>query len=112
MNIIASLFLQFITSRNLAVRIARTSLLIMVFFFLVLAGLERGLPLDPNWNWLRLMVAVGAVVVAASIEARNEDFWWWSRYVIWGIYASVAVPVIMWQWIAVLLRQAYMVVGG
>lgn len=109
---LSSLVYTFLTSRNLAVRVARMALLFAAIAFLVLFGIERGLPIDANWNWVRLMVGLGAVVLALSFEAQNEDWWWWSRYVVWGAYAAVAVPIILWQWVSVLLRQSLAIVGG
>lgn len=109
---LSSLLYAFLTSRNLVVRVARLALLFAVIAFPVLFGIERGLPIDASWNWMRLMVGLGAVVVALSLQAQNEDWWWYTRYFVWGIYGVIAVPVFFWQVISVMLRQAFAVVGS
>lgn len=98
--------------RTLATRIGRTTLIVGAFVALFLLNFERGLPLDGGWNSIRVLAVIGSVLVAVTIEARREYQWWMARKVVWIGYGVICAPFVLWQWVAILLRQAFTVVSG
>lgn len=101
-----------VPASTLAARIARTALIVGAFVALFLLNFERGLPLDGGWNSIRVLAAIGSVLVAVTIEARSEYQWWMARKFVWIGYGVICAPFVLWQWVAILIRQALAVVSG
>jgi hypothetical protein len=76
---------------TLAKRIAIALLVLTPFALLGMLLLEHGKHLGPEWAAVRLLAAIGTVLIAVSWEARAEYVWRIARPYVWSTYLAVCV---------------------
>lgn len=89
--------------QSLPIQVARTTASLATLYSMALAGLERSLPIKPNWVAAEviggvLLVGVPVMLTARTAAERGQAVSWrdYERMVIAG-FISAGLPILLWQ---------------